>query len=461
MTNRREVILTFFILLGIATAIPSSILSQPKGHWEKHQIAGDRKPTGMSFSDSINGMIESSSTIYRTSNGGESWDSVGWIANSQNEYDCRNFHSTSPKDAYTLVYFGMVYSTHDSGRTWDTTYLPPGDMVHDYFGGISRAGYGIIIARYYRGFAQEDSVIILETRDLAKTFDTLSAIYAKTLTIHDGISTDSLHQKVLFEDHSNQPVLFQTSTGGKQWARRTATGSGGTRLNNPRNLVVTSDASRFYILLEAPPFGSSVLQDFIATTDGGDTWRVDTTFQGRIYLLSSSSVHNLWTFVGHTIWEVGPDLSDVYPKLTGYADSLMFSSDEGLSWHFDPSFIGDTVLMMTWPDSTHGYVVTRRDKKLYVYRWIEGSNGVAVNTTEQPLALREEPVRDWLVFDSPTSLNSSVEIIDVLGRTVMRFRQNLQTSQHRLDVRGLPSGEYSLKVSNGQKSWAARFVKVK
>jgi hypothetical protein len=44
---------------------------------------------------------------------------------------------------------------------------------------------------------------------------------------------------------------------------------------------------------------------------------------------------------------------------------------------------------------------------------------------------------------------------------VMRFRQNLQTSQHRLDVRGLPSGEYSLKVSNGQKSWAARFVKVK
>jgi hypothetical protein len=178
-------------------------------------------------------------------------------------------------------------------------------------------------------------------------------------------------------------------------------------------------------------------------------------------LLSSSSVHNLWTFVGHTIWEVGPDLSDVYPKLTGYADSLMFSSDEGLSWHFDPSFIGDTVLMMTWPDSTHGYVVTRRDKKLYVYRWIEGSNGVAVNTTEQPLALREEPVRDWLVFDSPTSLNSSVEIIDVLGRTVMRFRQNLQTSQHRLDVRGLPSGEYSLKVSNGQKSRAARFVKVK
>jgi hypothetical protein len=459
--HSRNLIVLFAFVSGVVVAIPETVPCQSRGHWEKVYLADQLSPTALSFADSSNGLIENYSTIYRTSSAGLRWDSVGSIPRSQNERDNRNFHSTSPKDAYTLVGFGILYASHDSGRTWDTTYLPPGDIVHDYFGGINRAGYGIVIVHFYRGFAPEDSVIILETHDSAKTFDTLSAIYAKTLTILDGVSRDSLHQIVLFENHSNQPVLFQTSTGGKQWTRRTATGTGGSSLNRPRNLILTSDSNRFYVLLKAESFGNSILQDFIATTDGGNTWRVDTAFQGRIYLLSSSSVHRLWGFVGHSIFQNGADLSFVYPALTGYADSLMFSSDEGASWHFDPSFIGDTVLMMTWPDSTHGYVVTRRDKKLYVYRWIEGSNGVAVNTTEQTLALREEPVRDWLVFDSPASLNSSVEIIDVLGRTVMRFRQNIQASQHHLDVRGLPSGEYSLKVSNGQKSWAARFVKVK
>ena len=105
---------------------------------------------------------------------------------------------------------------------------------------------------------------------------------------------------------------------------------------------------------------------------------------------------------------------------------------------------------MTWPDSSHGFILAQRHDSVWAYRYIpEGSGGVSDSVTPviPQLFIHPNPADDRITVESA---NGPLIIVDALGR-----RCDTPEVANVFDVSKLATGVYFITASITR----AKFVK--
>jgi hypothetical protein len=349
--------------------------------------------------------------------------------------------------------------SHDSGVTWESINYEDNTM----FASSGRAR----IFENEIGFCCSSKAIgdtgitVFRTEDFGRHFIATASPGHRPTMIHDVVYLDTSE----FWASDSRGWMEHTTNSGFSWSVLPILNS---RIKwcDLSEIAPTSDRARLYVLFVAPsaPTDTAAYPDFASTTNGGLTWRIDSSLHGaRMYRLAPQSPDKLWAFVGQGQYNGSADLSQPYHFL--HADSLFYSPDGGLSWSKDSTtFIGDTLVEMVWPDSNHGYIVAWRDRSMLVYRYVpNGVGAVASTRVPQPAGLHilSSPVTDVLSFEAECTGIATVRIYDVLGHERRTARQRLAAGESaQLSVSNLEPGYYTLSLTVDGVTLSAGFVKL-
>jgi Secretion system C-terminal sorting domain len=87
--------------------------------------------------------------------------------------------------------------------------------------------------------------------------------------------------------------------------------------------------------------------------------------------------------------------------------------------------------------------------------------GIAEENLSAALQLRPNPTVDWVTIQFEASYGDDTRLIltDALGRIVFETQLQLQNGQQQLNVSGLPSGIYFLRISDGNSFAVKKLIK--
>ncbi len=458
-------------LLTVLVGFEPPAFAQTPGEWKLVYSLEGWHSDALSFPDNRNGLlfIDSSANggILRSVDGGATWrkDTTVNFGGGTNSSAVallkpHYFHNPVYRDLYVALQTmpPRAAISHDTGRTWKL-------VSYDYLSDTNNrywewAEWNVFADGQALGlfYSQVDSgTWLAHSSDSANSFNPREGDSFIRGYAGDAIFFDSLHFTLLWGEY---PTQFQrTSDGGKSWklmplmpAQYLAS-----------DLISDGDFNHLYAH-GSNSFGNAIDNPAYAyTSDGGEHWRIDSSFGGpRIGLLVPSSQSKLWAFVGKSSYQGAQTYIGSYGR---YADSLFYSSDNGQTWVSDGKmFAGDSLIDMTWPDSTHGYITAHRNNTLLVYRY-EPTSSVAQPKpiAESQISILGTPNGRLLKFISDLNGPCHIEVSDVKGTVVLQSEISIASSNlASLVIVLLPSGTYTLSLSTlNHMTEQAKFVVVR
>lgn len=347
------------------------------------------------FSDTING----GGAIYRTVNGGQSWQHQS-TAQFNGTFSFANFvHFWNSNEGVAVgdptigdqgYYYFEIYITTDGGDTW--TRVPR--LNFDSFTNTEMA----MVSRY----TVSGDVIwfpttqgnVMRSSDRGNTWKLLNTPLTGSGIFADLAFRDSLNGLAVARANANpysaDGGIYKTSDGGASWTQVVNSTAGGIGMKNAVEYVPGTSAGYVITGSENPPYGSAFTQD------GGLTWtNIDTIKHHKVYFHDFN---------------------------TGYSGGFVSGGQGG------------------------------------VFKWIPG---LLVNVMKQSIANNElriypNPSRGIVYLQGGFSDNSVVEIFDLTGRIVHEQKVSGNTEKTLLNLAGLPTGIYTARI--GSTSNTIKFI---
>ncbi len=448
--------LIFGLAIFVAAIFSAPAQSMP-GHWSLVFAESGVHPNTLAFYDSSYGILlldSSRSTLcYRTVDGGSTWSKRG-ETNSVTMANgfvgvARGLDVLNKKDFYD-VDGGASWVSHDSGASWDFSFLPLPDISAMASKMFSPA-FGITVAGY-----PNPSLDVLETYDSATTFEQRSTFP----NIHSAVAD------VFFLDSStwllalNYAKLLRTRDGGLSWD---------TVFNPPQpafygQIARSADPSHIYVtggLFTSGRYSAS----YFESSDAGNSWRADSSiFGNRISQMVSPAFGVLWCLVNE-----GRQSGNLTP-----ADSLFYTSNDGRTWAAMtfPDTLG--LWSIVFPDSSHGYLMGYHNDTTFVYRTITEPSSVIEDWSSDPrknlfVSYFPSPASDivhlkMLGMATLPGRSISAGFYDILGREVLDISglanrgNNGSFSEFDANVSGLPPGPYLIRYTVGGYSFSRSII---
>ncbi len=433
-------------MLLLTLSLVSSLFAQGRGHWERVFAMPHSSPEVIAFADSDRGYLLldsglSASYVVRASNGGRIWSTKQQLSPYRALTDGPNSHSyesVGENEFYGFAELNSTFSSHDTGHTWLFTDLFNTSLKNYWFGGGAMFSQGMGVVIFDND--QQRSFSVYFTRDSAQSFTQPEGQPSFPKHAQDAFFYD-LKEGWALTLHADS--MWHTLDGGKSFL---STG-GFDSSEFAFYLVKGWDRDHLYALAYWPEGirPSYPSTDYMATSDGGNSWYRDSTFRSpRIFRMICAGPSLLWAFVGKN-----PNLG--YQGGPSFADSLYYSIDNGKHWAVDTTFAGDSLIDMSWPDANHGYVLASRDSTTLVYKFVSNNPSLVpeiLSSKSLSIHLLHSPVGNALDFEIESEGRARVSVVDLLGRVRKESTLNLVEGQTTaLDIGSLPAGYYQLCVN--------------
>ncbi|MFI5264117.1 MAG: T9SS type A sorting domain-containing protein, partial [Candidatus Kapaibacterium sp.] len=294
--------------------------------------------------------------------------------------------------------------------------------------------------------------------DTGNTFQLISNPFAIGKDPFQGaFMHDSMNIWALITDSvSSSTSCLHTTDGGLHWSRSfPADTTEGKNLIYSGQFFGNEDLGSFYIrnsqLVDSNYRHELSWIDLLFTTNGGTTWQADSSNHRRLPFATSSGKNKLWGFIG---------IRDNHYRYL--CDTLAYSPNNGKNWYYDSESIkGDSVVFMTWKDSTHGYIISYKDSTITFAKYIPLSSEVIVKTFPY-LAFNLSPTitSDVIHFTSYLAFNGTISFYDVLGRLQIQKTLVFANGEEKdFSLSGLSSGMYFITYASGNMYNSARIIK--
>ncbi|MBE0647023.1 MAG: T9SS type A sorting domain-containing protein [Bacteroidales bacterium] len=374
---------------------------------------------------------------------------------------------TSSNTGYAVGYnstdsVGVIIKSTDTGTTWATIYnLPHKGLSSIYFIGENT------------GYVVGDSGTILKTTNAGNTWIELSS--GVTDYLWSVFFTDTITGYILTYEYYCRGKILKTNNGGMTWTLSLADSTIGFF-----GIYFTNENTGYVV-------GHTDLGEgmFLKTVDAGTTWTFSSSGRECGYNSVFFANPNIGYAVGGSMafaktidagltWttnECGPALSSSFSDVcftdvsTGYAIAMTTNetgiiyktNDGGDSWspNFGSGLEGTYYNSVFFPCVDTGYVV--------------GTNGTILKTTNGglPVGIKNPPLftEYLMIYPNPASTTITIETPSKCSLSILNFtgqqllQQGITESTTTLDVSGLPSGIYVVKLAGEKGMQVGKFIK--
>ena len=407
------------ILLSLYIILIFSVYSY--GQWNQITFPSNEDLFMVRFVSENTGWVVGENFVYKTTDGGNNWETQDSVMGSWCEALCAI-------DSLTVVYADSprgIRRTSDGGTTWYTV-----DSEDYYY-------YDFKFVNNLLGFAacgsvsSIDSGIVRRTIDGGETWTSIASVYFPNDGYDfDGISfVDSLNGWAV----SYKGWVYNTTDGGFSWSFQDSVG-----LSNYFQYVPCRDI-QFTTLDSGWVVGGLHSEALSArTTDGGQTWVTE--------ILSGCSIREIEMISSQVGWFAG----------TNYVMNIAKTTDGGNTWAEQLTQAGFESISIV--NDNVGYAV--------------GDNGRVYKTTNGGVTFikgdpsESQPGEFHLFQNYPNPFNPAskinfqipelsfvtLKIYDVVGNEIATLiNKEMQAGNHEIefDAYGLPSGIYFYKLKAG------------
>ncbi len=365
--------------------------------------------------------------IWRTANGGQSWDSIplnftGYIKDMAFANNSVGYAVGGAWFPHGVHYPFAIYKTMDGGLSWDSIFAGSSGGVFTH---VAVTGVNEFFASSQEG--------MLHSADGGQTLDTVSVTnmpwgteqYTRVRFLN---ATEGyvLSRSNFFTGHLFN--LYKTANGGQSWQSIHAD----TNLNFSLDFIMTPQGNGIIVGNES---------FLLRTTNGGTNWDTVPLPNNKIVFRQIEEIN------GH-LFAMGSDISDT--------SSCIFSStDWGSIWQKQFCRKANTggLVDMSFAGPNVGYCTDWRN----VYK-----NDQLVSLREEASAFTFDvypnPVSDQLTIALPQPGPAEITIYNSIGEKVL-VRSKKAHSTLALDVSALTNGFYLLEVQQSDKREVRRVVK--
>lgn len=382
----------------------------------------------------------------RTTDGGATWTSLSW--NASPDFSPSGISAVDSMTAYVLAYNatvgsgGGLFKTTDGGVTWDTvapsTIFPSvnsfPDLVHFW-----DAANGVLM-----GDPENNYFEIYRTSDSGQTWTRIpQADIAAPLSGEYGL----INAYTVWGSHiwfgTNLGRVYMSADSGMTWTASSVV----TNVNTVAALAFRDSLNG--IAIKSPASGASSLY---RTLDGGMTW-AQTIYTGPL-------------FTSDICYIPGTDkVVSVAASQTGRGSSI--SMDDGATWMLlDTANAGTTdgYTSLAFVDSTHGWAggFSVDQTTGGIYKWSGTSVGIStVSNSDQQVVVYPNPAHDIIYISSDKAFAGDVTITvtDITGNVIGRYGYAQSSDPLQVNVQGLSTGVYFIRVDSGSAYTLTRIVK--
>jgi len=401
------------------------------GQWNQIAFPSSEDLLMVRFVSENTGWVVGENFVYKTTDGGNNWETQDPVLGSWCEALCAI-------DSLTVVYADYTFSaglgirrTSDGGTSWYTVdsedyYYYDLKFINDSLG-FAACGSGSSI----------DSAIVRRTIDGGETWTTIASVYFPNAAYDfEGISfVDSLNGWAV----SYKGWVYNTTDGGFNWSFQDSVG----RSNSPLREFVPCRDIQFTTLDSGWVVGGLAVETLMArTTDGGQTWSIEI-----LNPFSVCSIREIEMINSQVGWFAGANNGGAM---------LAKTTDGGNTWEDQLPFqAGFESISMV--NENVGYVVGRFGR---IYKTNNGGiSGIDENNSGLPedFSLHQN-------YPNPFNPSTKIEyqianagfvnlrVYDVLGNEVETLiNKEMPTGSYEVefDARNLPSGIYFYKLKAG------------
>jgi len=382
------------------------------------------------------GWILSSSQIFRTTDGGESFHEVV-PADEDPQYewqrDYQEIFFSDDQTGWIISRYEGIFRTEDGGDTWDRI----GEGTDGSFNSVWFHGPDT-------GWMAGSNGEIRRTGDGGQTWEQLDS------------GTDERLREIRFADSQigwvagNDGTILRTTDGGDSWVEQD---SGTDRTLNS-----------FTVFDAQTAWAAGDDEIILFTGDGGSTW--STQHLAEDISFRTPDLENIFTIDRDTVWAVG-----------GYRQNVltMFSTDGGLTWARVPVPEGWLLKNAHFTNSQSGWAVGESGTILrYSGPGSEAETPVSVHPGD-PSELVTELELDQnfpnpfnpttqIHYSLPEPSNVRLDVFNMLGqRVAVLVNEGKSAGRHtvRFDASGLSSGVYFYRLQTGSQTLARQMMLIK
>lgn len=444
VTNKKEKdkmksFLMFFLLItffSFSTYVDAQWIRQTNGLPEDWGLGW-----AIDASDSNNALISTSTGLFKTTNGGDSWTNID-LPDTIIETGI-DVSISDESHFWIATELGKIIATTDAGENWSIQFND--ESQTDFMNYIEMFDElnGIAMGDAPFPFQNKPAVFLITTdggSSWVKSNDTTFINVWSGDTWRRLDFTNPMHG-YFYESGINPEKLFKTTDGCGSWSETNYSGSA----------KVLKCFDEKIILVQSSICNPVCVYKINRTTDGGDTW-------------TEAQLGTSW---GNDFEFIPGDASKVF--FTDY-DNLFFSSDTGKTWV--TVFVDTTELQMrdiVFTDPNHGWILGD-DGKLFK----TNTGGVITGIDE----LENLPIEFSLSQNYPNPFNPTtsiqyqvagisrvtLKVYDILGREVANLVNKEQLAgkyKAEFDATNIASGVYFYRMQVNPVSGAGSFTETK
>ncbi|REL38484.1 T9SS C-terminal target domain-containing protein [Rhodohalobacter sp. SW132] len=383
------------------------------------------------------GWILGYSQIFRTTDGGESFDEVV-PADEDPQYEWQRYYQdiyfSDDQTGWIISRYEGIFRTEDGGDTWDRIADGTDHSINSaWFHGPDT------------GWLAGNSGEIRRTGDGGETWEEL------------GSGTDESLNEIRFADNQtgwavgDEGTIIRTTDGGDTWQEQNS----GT--DHDLEGLAVHDAQTAWAAGED--------EIILFTDDGGTTW--STQHLAEDISFRTPDLETVFAIDRDTVWAVGGRSSQV--ALT------MFSTDGGLTWARVPVPTERSIMDAHFTSAQSGWAVANNGT-LLKYTGPEGESETPVSVhPDEPSELVTDLELDQnypnpfnpttqIRFSLPEQSNVRLDIYNMLGqRVAVLVNEGKSSGRHtvRFDASGLSSGVYFYRLQTDSQTLARQMMLIK
>jgi hypothetical protein len=412
-----------FYVLFVLVALSGELRAQ--GVWKTQELC-DCTPESLVYDKLIKGFavthFHKGPPTYRSAGRGSVWKettpglwrSISDTATTNGANRGESFGAIS-QERLVFVNGENVNVSEDSGKTWLVGSIGPTSILIHFFSGDS--GYKVI-PDYY-----DSSFVVRLTYGSTVFF--LEEVMSRQLQSRKDLPHSAIAWGADTLILLSSAMVMITTDRGADW-KDIPLFADRPNLKKPFSFILskTSDP-RFFFLVQAGDYG---VDDYMFTTDFGTSWTYrKPRFGGRLARLVATNRMKWFGLVGDSLYDVASGglfyrFFDLYHPSRG--DTLVYTTDAGLTWQTEQRFVGDTITHLVAGDSGRVYMMHFRGGKTYISTYFpDGQESVEyIKARHSTLKVYPNPSTSSLNFTLPVSTNLHVKFVNVLGQVLYETR---------------------------------------